>query len=181
MQAIQYAANTPCEDTYCSHQLLINDKNLGYYNAVFDGHGGWQLAEYAINYLHTYIEEKLKEIMKKKGELNDDDYKKAIEYGFDRVEEDFLNFSREGFKKGFPRTAYVGACALVTVVAGNKVYIASAGDCKAAIIRANGDNYEAIKVNKRFTANKKSEQQRLAKEFPTDKDIVVCVSYNHKI
>jgi pyruvate dehydrogenase phosphatase len=154
----------------------VDGKNIGYYNAVFDGHGGWQLAEYSSTHLHTYIEEKLKEVMKKR-ELSDEDYKGAIEYAFDKIENEFLDFSREGFKKGFPRVAYVGACALVTVVANNKAYIASAGDCKAAIVRTRGDNYEAIKASKRFSANKKSEQQRLAKEFPADKDIVVCVIY----
>lgn len=36
-------------------------KNLeGYYTGVFDGHGGWQVSDYAMRYLHTYIDEALK-------------------------------------------------------------------------------------------------------------------------
>eukprot|EP00826_Nyctotherus_ovalis_P041565 TRINITY_DN4208_c0_g1_i3.p3 TRINITY_DN4208_c0_g1~~TRINITY_DN4208_c0_g1_i3.p3 ORF type:complete len:124 (-),score=33.12 TRINITY_DN4208_c0_g1_i3:538-909(-) len=92
------------------------------------------------------------------------------------VEEEFLKLTREGFQKGFPKTAYVGACALVTVVAENKAYVASAGDCKAAVIRAKEDKYEGIKASRRFSANKKSEQQRLAKQFPNETDIVLCVT-----
>lgn len=131
MEATQYAANAPCEDTYSSQQLAAGGRSLGYYNAVFDGHGGWQLSDYAGKHLHRFLEKKLEEMVKEKGNLSDADYKEAIEYAFDAVEEDFLKLTREGFQKGFPRTAYVGACALVTVVADNKAYVASAGDCKA--------------------------------------------------
>ena len=112
---------------------MINKKIIGYYNAVFDGHGGWQVSNYAMNNLHKYIEEKLVESIKIKNKLNDDDYKKAIEYAFDRVEEEFLAFSKRAFQMGYPGAAYVGACALVTIVADDKAYIASAGDCKAGI------------------------------------------------
>eukprot|EP01022_Parablepharisma_sp_SALTPOND_P026366 TRINITY_DN6303_c0_g1_i3.p1 TRINITY_DN6303_c0_g1~~TRINITY_DN6303_c0_g1_i3.p1 ORF type:complete len:484 (-),score=12.11 TRINITY_DN6303_c0_g1_i3:1018-2469(-) len=131
VQVTQYPANAPCEDTYNVKQLLDKGKRLGYYAGVFDGHGGWQMAEYAKKNLHVYVQEELSKIYNSKRAATEEDYKKAIETAFDRVEAEFLKFSKEAFQKGFPSAAYVGACALVTVVAGNKLYVASAGDCKA--------------------------------------------------
>ena len=127
----QFPANNPCEDTYNVKQLTINGKQRGYYAGVFDGHRGWQLAEYAKKNLHVYVEEELQRMMANKKGATDEDYKKAIETAFDRVENEFLNFSKDAYQKGFPNAAYVGACALVAVISGNKLYVASAGDCKA--------------------------------------------------
>lgn len=53
--------------------------------------------------------------------------------------------------------------------------MANAGDSKAALLRKNEEGlYERVKISKTFNANKKYEQERLKKEFPKDKDIVVC-------
>jgi serine/threonine protein phosphatase PrpC len=32
----------------------------GYYSAVFDGHGGWQVSELAMKKMHLYIDEEIK-------------------------------------------------------------------------------------------------------------------------
>jgi len=147
------------------------------------------MSDYAKKNLHVYVEEELQKTYASKGKLTDDDYKKAIEIGFDRVESEFLKFSREAFQKGFPNAAYVGACALVAIVSGNKLYVASAGDCKAgifieilkiiiAVVKDTQKGFEGIKVSKRFSANKKSEQYRLKKEFPSEPDVVICVFLN---
>ena len=91
------------------------------------------MSEYAKKNLHVYVEEELQKKLStaKAGTNTDELYKKAIESAFDRIENEFLIFSKEAFQKGFPNAAYVGACALVAVVNGNKLYVASAGDCKA--------------------------------------------------
>jgi serine/threonine protein phosphatase PrpC len=66
--------------------------------------------------------------------------------------------AKAAFDKGFPKVAYVGSCALVTVVHDNKVYIANSGDSKGVILRKkDDDSYEAIKISKTFNANKKYE------------------------
>jgi serine/threonine protein phosphatase PrpC len=46
---LQYAANNPIEDRYKVSQLTALE---GYAMSVFDGHGGWQVAELAMRKLH---------------------------------------------------------------------------------------------------------------------------------
>ena len=53
---IQYPANFPCEDRFDAVQF---NKSNGYYTAVFDGHGGWQVSEYAMKYYKIRIENKV--------------------------------------------------------------------------------------------------------------------------
>jgi pyruvate dehydrogenase phosphatase len=127
----QYPANNPCEDTYNVKQIMVNGHKHGYYAAVFDGHGGWQLAEYAKKNLHVYVEQELQKALQDNQPPTDAIYCHAIEAAFDRLEAEFLVFSKEAFAKGFPSAAYVGACALVALVCGSKLYVASAGDCRA--------------------------------------------------
>ena len=127
----QFPANTPCEDTFNVRQLNSNGDKVGYYGGVFDGHGGWQMAEFAKRNFHTILEEEIDQQRKDlvKGEVID--IKRAIETTFDRIENDFLEFSKTAFNNGFARAAYVGACALVAVVYGDMLYVANSGDCKA--------------------------------------------------
>ena len=52
-------SNQPCEDRFNCAQL----KNLdGYYSAVFDGHGGWQVSELAMRRLHIILDEQLAKV-----------------------------------------------------------------------------------------------------------------------
>jgi serine/threonine protein phosphatase PrpC len=54
---LQYPANDPCEDRFTCEQL----KNASaYYAAIFDGHGGWQVSDYAMKKMHVYLDEELK-------------------------------------------------------------------------------------------------------------------------
>lgn len=66
----------------------------------------------------------------------------------------------------------------MTVVHGNKLYAANAGDCKGVIAKQDKGQYTVRKVNNKLNANSKKEQARLKAQF-TDDDIVVCkrVSY----
>lgn len=78
---------------------------------------------------------------------------------------------------GFPKAAYVGACALVSVVKGNKLYVAQAGDSEAVLIRRKSEEeFESIQVCKAYSANDLDEQKRLKAKFPKEPDIVKCRS-----
>ena len=73
------------------------------------------------------------------------------------------------FPLGYPQTAYVGACALVAVISGKKLYVANAGDCKGVLLSTNSEgNLEAKNLSTTFSANKKYEQERLKKQFPQE-------------
>lgn len=81
---------------------------------------------------------------------------------FDRVEQKFLDICRQSFRLGFSKAGYVGACALVAVVQGNKIYCGNAGDCKAVVLSKLIDekgevHYKAKRLSKSFSANKDSE------------------------
>jgi len=86
--------------------------------------------------------------------MSDDQVKAAIEKAFDKVEDDMLTVAETGFRAGFPKTAYVGSCALVAIIHGNKLFVANAGDSKGIILRQNCENLEMVKVSKTFNANK---------------------------
>ncbi|EGR29696.1 protein phosphatase 2c, putative [Ichthyophthirius multifiliis] len=74
-----------------------------------------------------------------------------------------------------PKPGRVGSCALVTIIKNNKVYTANVGDCKGVIVSQNDKKeWVARKINHKLNANSPKEQERLRKQFPNDKDIVVC-------
>lgn len=125
--------------------------------------------------MHEILDDKLE------GKKTEKEIIAAIEEAFDKLEADLLEMARGAYKLGFPQSAYVGSCALVAVVKGDKVYVANSGDCKGVIMRKKAVNYEEDiidyemrKITTTFNANKKAEQERLRKKFPDDKDIVIC-------
>lgn len=119
--------------------------------------------------MHLYIDEELGK--------NKKDVSRAITNAFDRLEKEWIEIAQKAFHGGFAKSAYVGSCALVSIVHDNKLYVANAGDSKAAILRLSedGNSFERIKASKTFNANKKYEQERLKKEF-NEQDIVRCRS-----
>lgn len=120
--------------------------------------------------LHSYLDEEFGKRSKTEA-----DVKKAIQNAFDRVEKDWVDTAKAAFDKGFPSIAYVGSCALIAIVKDNKLYVANAGDSKAALLRKKDDgSYEYIKVSTTFNANKSYEKERLKKEFAKEEDVVVC-------
>ena len=124
----QFAANRPMEDRFNATQISLKGKPFGFYAGVFDGHGGWQVAEYAKKNMHVHLTHQLQAI---KGNITQQSIVNAIENSYDQVENEFLQFTREAFAKGYARAAYVGACALVSLIHDHYLYVANAGDCKA--------------------------------------------------
>jgi serine/threonine protein phosphatase PrpC len=55
------------------------------------------------------------------------------------LENEWIEITKVAFHNGYPRSAYVGSCALVTIVYNNKIYVANAGDSKACLMRKNGE------------------------------------------
>ena len=71
--------------------------------------------------------------------------------------------------------ARAGSCALVCVIANNKLYSANVGDSLGLIIEQDQDKRMSfIEVNRELNANKPEERERLKKLFPKEDDIVIC-------
>mmetsp|Transcript_71213 Transcript_71213/g.82834 ORF Transcript_71213/g.82834 Transcript_71213/m.82834 type:complete len:423 (-) Transcript_71213:159-1427(-) len=167
---VQYAANKPIEDRFHTKQLESLD---GYVVSVFDGHGGWQVAELAMNHLANDLDALLKENQKKHNNI-DDCIKESLKQAFNKVEERYLEVAREAYENGFPAVARMGACGLVALVHNKRLYVANAGDCKAVLASTNEKGeVELTKLNQKFNANSKKEQQRLKSQFK-ENDIYIC-------
>lgn len=124
-----------------------------------------------MKYLHTYLDEHLA------GAKTSEDIHQAIYKAYDQVEKECYEKCKGAFDIGFGKAATVGACALITVISGNKLYVANAGDCEAVLLRKKPDgSLESVKVCRPFTCNDPEEQQRLKSEFPNDPNIVRCRS-----
>ena len=120
--------------------------------------------------MHTHIMEELK-----KGAKSDKDVERALKAAFDKIESEWLEVSKGGFKSGFPHAAYVSTTAIVTLVQGNKVYVANTGDSSAYLTKVtDSKDIEFKLLNKIHDANNPVEQERLRRDFPKDKDILVC-------
>ena len=102
--------------------------------------------------MQNYLENNLK------GCKKDRDIIAGIKKAFDQCEDDALKVTKASFNAGYAKTAYVGSCALVAVVHGNKLYVANAGDCKGVLLKKQSDGtLQSINVSKTFSANKKAE------------------------
>ena len=95
---LEYPANNPIEDrlTFGNFQSI-----KGFSAIVFDGHGGWQMSQYASENLHQFIDDELAELSKANQVHNEDNVKFAITKAFNKVENNFLNVAREAYKLGF--------------------------------------------------------------------------------
>ena len=72
----------------------------------------------------------------------------------------------------------------MAILTTEKLYVANLGDAKAKLFRNFGNNninnVTVVKLSNTHNSAKPSEMARLKKEFPDDKDIVVCVRPNSK-
>ena len=68
-----------------------------------------------------------------------EDVHNAIYKAFDQVEAECYQKLKAAFEIGFGKSSTVGSCALITVVKGNKLYVANAGDCEAVLLRREDD------------------------------------------
>ena len=155
------------------HQIESVD---GFFVGVYDGHGGWQMSQFASDRLHQELEKSLK-AKRAIGALSEEEViTGALLEAYDSVENEFLDVATRAYNLGFPNVSRVGSCALTAVVSNNRVYAANAGDCKGVICKYNAKEkrFTCRKINQKFNANSKKEQSRLRAAFQNENDIVVC-------
>lgn len=164
-----YRANKPIEDRY---DFFFSPTGDAYF-AVFDGHGGWQAAEYVQKNLiaNTY-----KEIRASK--LDDDmSIIKSLIRGFERTDRDLLVQVRQTFDVGFGAVARVGSCGLLVYIHENQLFVANAGDVRVVLAhetKVRKTKLEGTALSHDHNAKIQREKKRLALEHPGEDDIVVC-------
>ena len=214
-----YPANLPIEDRACvcqatlltddqesddSGDLLAPSSNALSENAshpssnainvfaVFDGHGGYQVSDYASLSLVPYLLSSMRDSDPSSPETsakyvnmedsNDLRVQRALIESFRRVERDIVTKLHPAFEMGFGNVARVGCCALVAVLQGDTLWVANAGDCAAVIgRRTNGQvnsQLESALLSTEHNIRLQSEKERLLKLCPgeLERGLIRCKS-----
>jgi pyruvate dehydrogenase phosphatase len=132
-----YPANNPIEDRhiYGLSGESTDKKKSFTYSAVFDGHGGHQIADMASTKLMPYIFSSLANIdftQENKGTL-ESMIKNQMKLAFDSMENEIVETVRPSFQLGHYNIAKVGSCVLVAIKKENHLIIANCGDCRAVL------------------------------------------------
>lgn len=163
-----FDANNPSEDRWVYH------KDTKWEIAgVFDGHGGWQVAEFTKN---TIVPTTLKNLNN-----TDPNLPYAMEQSMIRsyldVEEAYIQHVKSAYSLGFGAVASVGCCATLAVRHGQQLFVANSGDCRAVIGSHDENNkFFARQITRDHNARTTIEQYELKKAHPNEEDIVRCKS-----
>jgi len=148
VSAASYPANSPVEDRFdvldwdggAKVEMVATPSSHSLLAAVYDGHGGWQAAEYARRtLLECVVRELGREGVKdvREGASNSLDLPErassALVRAFAATERTFIDAIRPAYAVGFGDVARVGACALAAWANESHVVVANAGDCRAVL------------------------------------------------
>jgi len=106
-------------------------ENIGYF-AVFDGHGGDNVCNYAKKHMHNHLHQVLPKDLSDAVPL--EERKKGISKA---LLETFRNTDNEILKEAKKNVWQDGSTAIVALITNNLLSIANVGDCKAILVRAN--------------------------------------------
>ena len=129
---VSYNANNPCEDTFSI--VAKTDRSVPFKTAcaVFDGHGGRQVAKYAESNFLKYFQNNLS--TEPHETLDQDRIKLSIMNTFSHIDTELRTLLKPVFDLGFGSVARVGACACMAVLhLDNSLTVANAGDCRAVL------------------------------------------------
>lgn len=201
-----YNANDPIEDRFLVTNVCLAKKgswwgidsgsdreNSWNFSAIFDGHGGWQVAEMASEQLVPQVIVELTSENKKGKSIEKSVVENSLLSGFRKVEQEYLDKVRDSFRLGFGEVAKVGACALMAVHHKSDLFLANCGDCRAVLgtskeVTSNNagaiaKGSEVVVEVTRFVASRLTsdhnarvplELLKLQQEHPGEDDVVVC-------
>ena len=180
----QLGSNYPCEDTFFIQNITLLNTS-GIFFAVFDGHGGNKLSQFANLLLYPYF---LEAFNINKFIINfNNRIILSLKQAYARIEQEFLKIAFNERLKNNYAFSQVGTCALSVIIINQKIFVANLGDSKARLFylshkymkkRNDTDQMKVKKLSKVFNIRKKEEQIYYKQKFPKDKDIIKC--YNEK-
>jgi pyruvate dehydrogenase phosphatase len=153
------------------------DEHVDIY-CVFDGHGGYQVADYASEMLIPHVINFLRDshpstATDPKYINNDVDpnvrFIDSLKQSFQRVERDLIGALKPAFELGFGNVARVGACALVAILKDNECWVANAGDCACVLGSINGDRLTSATIlSNEHNCKHAAEKDRLKESHPDE-------------
>ena len=174
-----YPANDPTEDR---HTIVRNDEWT--VASVFDGHGGFNVSDFASKSLVQMLLNELTKGNEKKP-LSEIEINKIIDDTFDKVENNYLDTVRSSYHLGFGDVASVGSCALVAMKnnSSNKLIVMNLGDCRAVLGSASSSGVKEFittRLTRDHNAREPLEVLRLLKEHPGETvDMLVRCKNEH--
>ncbi|KAJ3133399.1 hypothetical protein HK100_004427 [Physocladia obscura] len=183
------ASNNPSEDRSRHYHFVLPGNKPAQLFLVLDGHGGFQCVDIVAEYLGPYIAKEVSdatwtlfgsEVPDRKTAIQ-----KAITRAFERLDNDILNGafleitptkseSVESQKANLAariRQALAGSCALATLVDGEDVYVAGAGDCRAILgTRRDDGKFTAIDLSRDHNPENPLERAKILSEHPEQTD-----------
>lgn len=166
-----YPANSPIEDRHISGV----HKNGWTYGAVFDGHGGWQVSDFASQKLLDIVFENFPVSAPNASMSHQVD--SHIIRSYQLMEDMIVDNAREAFHMGFRDVAKVGTCSLLALKKDNRLIVANNGDCRAVLGSLVGGSIEtATIINRDHNCRVPYEQVELSRQHPNEDNIVLCKS-----
>merc|ERR1712159_951115 len=137
--------------------------------SVFDGHGGWQVAEYAAQHMVDFFFEYLEAQRGKSIES-------AFTSVFNRVDEEMAGALLPSFKMGFGNVARIGSCVVAAYINSEKIFVANAGDCRCVLAERVGNEQTFRVITNDHNAKLAPEIERLQAEHPEEtlEQLVKC-------
>ncbi|CAH0475862.1 unnamed protein product [Peronospora belbahrii] len=181
VSSTSYKANFPIEDKYAVETTDSGDV----FAVVLDGHGGWQVSEYARKTLIGNVQKELSYLYKvgtnepAQGDgttVSDVRVAAAIQRAFGRTDRDLMAAVASAFNLGFGAVARCGSCACLAYVHEGIVHVANAGDIRAVLgkLGKDADTIVAEPLSNDQNAMAKFEQEKLSKEHPGEGNAFTC-------
>jgi pyruvate dehydrogenase phosphatase len=172
--AATYPANDPIEDRHLYRSA--GDWSVA---AVFDGHGGWQVSDFASQSLVDKVLQSIGDVSEK-DEIRIDE---RIQQSFEAMEHEIIGKVRPAFNLGFGEVAKVGSCVLLALRRADRLVVANCGDCRAILGTAvpstpsstgTTERYTSTRITRDHNARVALEQLRLEQDHVGEEGLYRC-------
>ncbi|KAK3196008.1 hypothetical protein K4F52_000876 [Lecanicillium sp. MT-2017a] len=186
LDGARLAANSPCEDRY-THEIVYpwEDGKPWVALALFDGHCGWQTADFLENNLILAVPRSLGRIpLPANGEaITEQAIHEAIMKSFNDLDNEIVQGAADAAKSNLPlqekvrkfALAFAGSCALLSLYdpTTGRLHVACTGDSRAILGQLNKDGkWETVALSTDQNADKMDEAARLKAEHPGEDGVV---------
>jgi len=157
--------------------VLLMDGGGGYRVAVvFDGHGGWNVSNYASKALAPGV---LKKLTALRSDAEDSAVDAAVRAAFQDVESAYVAGVEDVYRRGVGDVAKVGSCVGMVLVKGGRLTVANAGDCRSVLGSVAHGVYYATRLSRDHNARVPLEVVLLQRQHPGEEDDVVRCHRNN--